>query len=324
MTKAKIIFISLFLFHALGWGQATSDKYPSKPIKLIVPLAAGSSVDTAARIVMQKMSQNIGQSIFIENKLGAAGIIGAEQVAKSPADGYTLGGFNDSIITMIPNLYAKMPWDILKDFESISQVATIEWGLMVASSSTYRNVNDLIEAAKKSPGKINYSSGGNGGPQHIGMAMFAHQAGVTMTHVPYKGATQAAVGAAAGEVDATFQGISTIVPLTQSNKARLIAVCTPQRMSQFPDVPTVSESGLPGFKLNSWFGLMAPAGTPKDIIFFLNREVSKALADPGVKERLITLGLIPVGSSADEMSALVRSQLEHYRKVIIQAGIKAE
>jgi tripartite-type tricarboxylate transporter receptor subunit TctC len=154
--------------------------------------------------------------------------------------------------------------------------------------------------------------------------MLAYQAGVNMVHVPYKGATQAAVGAAAGEVDATLQGISTIVPLVQSTKARLIAVCTPQRMAQFPDVPTVAESGIPGFKMNSWFGLMAPAGTPKEIIAFLNREVSKALADPNVKDRLISLGLFPVGSSADEMSSLVRSQLEHYRKVITQAGIKAD
>jgi tripartite-type tricarboxylate transporter receptor subunit TctC len=324
MTKAKIIFLCLFLFHSLSWGQRAADTYPNKPIRLIVPLAAGSSVDTAARIVMQKMSQNIGQPIIIENRLGAAGIIGTDQVAKSPADGYTLGGFNDSIITMIPNLNSKLPWDIVKDFESISQVAIIEWGLMVSANSPYRNVNDLIEAAKKSPGKLNYSSGGNGGPQHIGMAMLAYQAGVNMMHVPYKGATQAAVGAAAGEVDATLQGISTIVPLVQGNKARLIAVCTPQRMAQFPDVPTVSESGIPSFKMNSWFGLMAPAGTPKEIIAFLNREVTKALADPNVKERLITLGLFPVGSSADEMSSLVKSQLEHYRKVITQAGIKAD
>jgi len=324
MTKAKIIFLFIFLFHSLSWGQKANETYPNKPIRLIVPLAAGSSVDTAARIVMQKMSQNIGQSIIIENKLGAAGIIGADQVAKSSADGYTLGGFNDSIITMIPNLNSKLPWDIVKDFESVSQVAIIEWGLMVSSSSPYRNVNDLIEAAKKSPGKLNYSSGGNGGPQHIGMAMLAYQAGISMTHVPYKGATQAAVGAAAGEVDATLQGISTIVPLAQSSKARLIAVCTPQRMPQFPDVPTVSESGLPGFKMNSWFGLMAPAGTPKEIISFLNREVSKAVADPTVKDRLIALGLVPVGSTSDEMSSLVRSQLEHYKKVITQAGIKSD
>ena len=324
MTKTKIIFLCLFLFHSLSWGQKANETYPNKPIKLIVPLAAGSSVDTAARIVMQKISQNIGQPIVIENKLGAAGIIGTDQVAKSPADGYTLGGFNDSIITMIPNLNPKLPWDIVKDFESISQVAIIEWGLMVSSSSPYRNVNDLIEAAKKSPGKLNYSSGGNGGPQHIGMAMLAYQAGINMMHVPYKGATQAAVGAAAGEVDATLQGISTIVPLAQSSKARLIAVCTPQRMPQFPDVPTVSESGLPGFKMNSWFGLMAPAGTPNEIISFLIREVSKAVADPTVKDRLIALGLVPVGSTSDEMSSLVRSQLEHYKKVITQAGIKSD
>ncbi len=324
MTKAKIIFLCLFLFHSLSWGQRAADTYPNKPIRLIVPLAAGSSVDTAARIVMQKMSQNIGQPIIIENRLGAAGIIGTDQVAKSPADGYTLGGFNDSIITMIPNLNSKLPWDIVKDFESISQVAIIEWGLMVSANSPYRNVNDLIEAAKKSPGKLNYSSGGNGGPQHIGMAMLAYQAGVNMMHVPYKGATQAAVGAAAGEVDATLQGISTIVPLVQGNKARLIAVCTPQRMAQFPDVPTVSESGIPGFKMNSWFGLMAPAGTPKAVVTRINTLVNQALEHPDVKARLATLACDPAPSTPEAFATRVTADVARWKKLASERNIRAD
>jgi tripartite-type tricarboxylate transporter receptor subunit TctC len=273
---------------------------------------------------MQKMSQNIGQPIIIENRLGAAGIIGTDQVAKSPADGYTLGGFNDSIITMIPNLNSKLPWDIVKDFESISQVAIIEWGLMVSANSPYRNVNDLIEAAKKSPGKLNYSSGGNGGPQHIGMAMLAYQAGVNMMHVPYKGATQAAVGAAAGEVDATLQGISTIVPLVQGNKARLIAVCTPQRMAQFPDVPTVSESGIPGFKMNSWFGLMAPAKTPSDIVNKLSAEITKIVNIPEVRKQLLATGAEPIGNTSAEMSAQVKKELDSFAALLKQIKLTVE
>ena len=232
--------------------QAQTGNYPQKPIKLIVPLAAGSAVDNAARIVMQKVASNMGTGIAIENQAGAAGLIGADRVAKSAPDGYTLGGFNDSIMTMLPNLQAKMPWDIQKDFEPISLVATVEWGVVVPADSAIRTAADLIAAAKKSPGQLNYGSGGNGSPQHIAMALFASQAGVQLTHVPYKGATQAAVGVAGHEVQVAFQGIATVSSLIKAGKLRLIAVTTPKRLPQFPDVPTVSESGLNGFEFNSW------------------------------------------------------------------------
>ena len=194
----------------LAWSQPMPTGYPNKPIRMIVPLAAGSAVDNAARIVAQKMGQNIGQSIVIENQPGAAGLIGAGAVAKAAPDGYTLGGFNDSIMTMLPNLQPKMPWDILKDFEPVSLVATVEWGLVVNAESPQRSAADLIASARNAPGKINYGSGGNGSPQHIAMALFASQAKVQMTHVPYKGATQAAMGVAGKEVDAAFQGIATV------------------------------------------------------------------------------------------------------------------
>ena len=220
---------------------------------MIVPLAAGSAVDNAARILAQKMGQNMGQAIVIENQPGAAGLIGADRVAKAAPDGYTLGGFNDSIMTMLPNLQPKMPWDILRDFETVSLVATVEWGLVVPANAPQRSAADLIASARKEPGKINYSSGGNGSPQHIAMALFASQAGVAMTHVPYKGATQAAMGVAGNEVHAAFQGIATVNSLVRAGKVRLIGVTTPQRMPQFPEVPTVAQSGLPGFEFNSWF-----------------------------------------------------------------------
>jgi len=306
-----------------GLAQAQA-AYPSKPIRMIVPLAAGSAVDNAARIVAQKMGQNMGQAIVIENQPGAAGLIGAGNVAKAAPDGYTLGGFNDSIMTMLPNLQTRMPWDILRDFEAVSLVATVEWGLVVGADAPQRSAAELLASARKSPGQINYGSGGNGSPQHIAMALFASQGGVSMTHVPYKGATQAAMGVAGNEVHAAFQGIATVNSLVRAGKVRLIGVTTPRRMPQFADVPTVSESGLPGFEFNSWFALMAPAGTPKAIVQTLHSEISKALADPEVREKLIAQGLTPRGTSPDELARDMRAQLARYGALIKQAGITAE
>jgi len=304
-----------------AWAQ---QGYPNKPIKLIVPLAAGSAVDNAARIVMQKMALSMGQGIAIENQAGASGLIGADRVAKSTPDGYTLGGFNDSIMTMLPNLQSKMPWDILRDFEPVSLVATVEWGLVVPADSPLKTAGDLIAAARHAPGKVNYGSGGNGSPQHMAMALFASQAGVQLTHVPYKGATQAAVGVAGKEIDAAFQGIATVSSLVKAGKLRLIAVTTPKRLAQFPDVPTVGESGLSGFEFNSWFALMAPANTPKPIVKQLHQEVSKALGDTAVRDQLMGLGLTPRGTSPDELGAALRAQLARYEALIKQAGISVD
>ena len=308
----------------LGSPVFAQSAYPNKPIRMIVPLAAGSAVDNAARIVAQKMGQNMGQAIVIENQPGAAGLIGAGNVAKAAPDGYTIGGFNDSIMTMLPNLQPKMPWDILKDFEPVSLVATVEWGLVVGADAPQRSAADLIASARRTPGQLNYGSGGNGSPQHIAMALFASQAGVSLTHVPYKGATQAALGVAGNEVHAAFQGIATVNSLVRAGKVRLIGVTTPRRLPQFADVPTVSESGLSGFEFNSWFALMAPGGTPKAIVQTLQSEVSKALDDPEVREKLIAQGLTPRGTSPDELAKAMRAQLARYGVLIKQAGITAE
>ena len=187
--------------------------YPDRPIKMIVPLAAASAVDVAARIVTQKMADNMGQQFVIPNQPGASGLIGAEQVAHADPDGYTIGGFNDSIMTMVPNLQAKMRWDILKDFEPVSLVATVEWGLITGNQTSYKSAADLIAAAKAAPGKIDYGSGGPGSPQHLAMAMFASSAGISLTHVPYKGATQAATDVASGQIPVAFQGLGTAAAL---------------------------------------------------------------------------------------------------------------
>jgi tripartite-type tricarboxylate transporter receptor subunit TctC len=322
MTLARTALAILAL--AVAPLVSAQQGYPNKPIRMIVPLAAASAVDNAARIVTTKMSANMGQQIVIENMPGASGLIGADRVAKAAPDGYTLGGFNDSIMTMLPNMGASLPWDILRDFEPVSLVATIEWGLVASNESPIRSAADLIAAARANPGKVDFGSGGNGSPQHIAMALFASHAGITLTHVPYKGASQAALGVAAGEVPVAFQGLATVTGLVRGGKARLIGVTTPAPLPQFPGVPTVSASGLPGFEFNSWFTVMAPAGTPKELVTRINAEIRKALADPEVREKLRDQGLTVRGTSPEELAAATRAQLARYGRLFKEAGIKGD
>jgi tripartite-type tricarboxylate transporter receptor subunit TctC len=323
MTPTRRLVLALSASALCSFAHAQAN-WPTRTIRMIVPLAAGSAVDAAARIVAEKMSRDLGQAIVVENQPGAAGLIGAGTVAKAAPDGYTIGGFNDSIMTMVPNLTAKMPWDILRDFAPVSLVATVEWGLVVPADAPEKTAADLIALAKRKPGELNYGSGGNGSPQHIAMALFASQAGVQMKHVPYKGATQAAMGVAGKEVDAAFQGIATVSSLIKAGKLRLIGVTTPKRMPQFPEVPTVSESGMPGFEFNSWFAMMAPAGTPGEITHRLAAEVQKALADPEVREKLAAVGLTPRGSTPEELGTATRAQLAKYGALMKANNITAE
>jgi tripartite-type tricarboxylate transporter receptor subunit TctC len=321
MRLFRWLALALLAGNCSAFAQAN---YPDRPIKLIVPLAAASAVDVAARIVTQKMGDNMGQQFVILNQPGASGLIGAEQVARAEPDGYTIGGFNDSIMTMVPHLQAKMRWDILKDFAPVSLVATVEWGLIASNQTPYKSAADLIAAAKAAPGKIDYGSGGPGSPQHLAMAMFASNAGIELTHVPYKGATQAATDVAAGQIPVGFQGLGTVAALVRGGQLRLIGVCTPKRLSQFADVPTIDESGLPGFVFNSWFAMLAPAGTPKEIVSRLNAEVLKALGDADVRRKLEELGFAVRGSSPEELGTMTRDQLAKYGRLIKDMGISNE
>ena len=323
MTPTLRIVLAVLLAAGCGAVRAQAD-YPAKPIRMIVPLAAASAVDNAARIVAQRMAESLGQPIVIENQPGASGLIGADRVAKAAPDGYTIGAFNDSILTMVPNMQDKMPWDPVKDFDPVSLVGVIEWGLITGVDTPYRTAADVIAAARAKPGKLDFSSGGNGSPQHIGMALFANMAGISLQHVPYKGATQAAVGVAGGEVPVGMQGLGTAAGLVRSGKLRLIGVSTPARLASFPEVPTISESGLPGFVFRSWFVVVAPAGTPKAIVARLNAEIRKALALPDVREKLVAQGFTVMGSSPEELGAATRDQLARYGTLMKQAGIKAQ
>src|SRR5271154_1853201 len=250
-------------------GALAQENYPDRPIKMIVPLAAASAVDVAARIVTQKMADNMDQQFVILNQPGASGLITGNQ-------------------------------------------------------TSYKSAADLIAAAKAAPGKIDYGTGGPGSPQHLAMAMFASSAGISLTHVPYKGATQAATDVAAGQIPVGFQGLGTVAGLVRGGQLRLIGVTTEKRLAQFPDVTTVSESGLPGFFFNSWFAMLAPAGTPKEIVARLNAEVLKAIGDPEVRRKLEELGFAVRGSSAEELGAMTRDQLAKYARVIKEMGIANE
>ena len=323
MTATLRLVLAIILAAGSAAARAQAD-YPAKPIRMIVPLAAASAVDNAARIIAQRMSESMSQQVVIENMPGASGLIGAERLAKSSPDGYTIGGFNDSVLTMLPNMHEKMTWDPVKDFDPVSLVGTIEWGLIAGPDTPYRNAADVIAAAKAAPGKLDYGSGGNGSPQHVGMALFANTAGITLTHVAYTGATQAALGVAGGEVPVGMQGLGTAASLVRSGKLRLIGVSTSARVAAFPDVPTISDSGLPGFTFNSWFAVVAPAGTPKAVVAKLNAEIRKALAMPDVREKLVAQGFSVLGSSPEELGTATKEQLARYGALMKKAGIKAE
>ena len=310
------------LLSSFGAALAQSG-YPRKPILMLVPLQAATAVDNAARIVAQKMSENMGQTILVENQPGAAGLIGAEKVARAAPDGYVIGGFNDSVMTMVPNMYAKMPWDIVRDFAPVSLVATMEWALVVPPSSPFRSVADLVSAAKARPGALNYSSGGNGSPQHIAMEVFKARAGVFMTHIPYRGAAAAATDAAAGQVDASFSGMPTVYSMIKGGKLRLLGVGSARRSPLFPDVPTVAES-VPGYEFSSNFSVVVPKGTPPEIIARLNAEIVKATATPEVREKLVAQGFTVNATPPEELARYTRTQLERYGKLFKEIGLKAE
>ena len=307
--------------HGCVWAQ---EAYPNKALRMIIPLAAGSAVDVAARVLSATMAQNMGQAIVIENLPGSSGLIGADRLAKSAPDGYTIGGVNDSVLTMLPHIYPNLPWNPLKDFVPVSLVAPIEWGVVVAERSPYQTLNDFIAAARANPGKINYGSGGSGSPQHIAMALFAQRTGIDLVHIPYKGATPAAVAAAAGQVDISYQGLGTVTSLIQGGKLRLLAVSTPERLAQYPEVPTVVQAGVKDFYFSSWFAVIAPAGTPAPLIEKLNTEIRQALNDAQTRDRLTALGVTIRATSAKELGDATQRQYALYGKLIQDNQIKAD
>jgi tripartite-type tricarboxylate transporter receptor subunit TctC len=297
--------------------------YPDKPIRMIIPLASGSAVDNALRLVAQNMATSMGQPIVIENVPGSSGLIGADRMLKMSADGYTIGGVNDSVLTMVPHINPNTTFNALKDFAPISLIGTIEWGVVVKSDSRFKTLEDLIKFAQANPDKLTFSSGGVGSPQHIAMALLMQRAGMKLVHVPYKGATQAAIGAAAGEVDVSFQGLGTAAALIKGGKLRLLALSTAKPLPQFAGIKTIDQTALPGFFFNSWAAMVAPGKTPKPIIEKLSAEARKAMDNSDIRDRFTKLGITIRGTTPAEFEAALKKQYELYGKVIKDNNIKA-
>jgi tripartite-type tricarboxylate transporter receptor subunit TctC len=313
---------------AIGTLCATSmtgaQSYPVKPLTIIMPLQAGSSIDVGMRIVTQKMSESMGQQIVIDNQPGAAGLIGTERFMRSTPDGYTLATLNDSILTMIPNLYQKVAYDPLKSFAPVSLVAGNTWLLVTHPSLPVKSAHDLVALAKARPGEINYASGGNGSPQHIAMAMFEAATGAKMTHIPYKGTTQATLDVISGHIPVMFSATSLVIEQIRDGKIRALAGGGARRLALLPAVPTIAESGVPGFDFNTWMSIFAPLNTPKEVIARLNAEIVKALGVPDVKERLVSIGFEIDGSSPEKLAAVTKARLEQMQKIIKGAGISIQ
>ena len=304
--------------------SAQSQPYPSRPITMLVPLQAGTAVDNVARAIAQKMSTSLGRPIIVENVPGAAGQIGTERLARAAPDGYTIGFVNDSILTMLPNLNAKLGYDPLKDLAPVSRVAGNAFGIAVNPAFPARSLAELIAQAKAKPGEIHYASGGNGSPQHMAIEMLASAAGVKFTHVPYKGAAQALTDVLGGQVPLLAQGLGVVSVQAKAGKLRVLAVTGTERSALLPDVPTVREAGIPDFEFATWFAVVAPAGTPRAIVDLLNAEIVKAAAAPDVRDALVPLGYDVAPGSPEQLTESIRAGLARMGRIIREAGIKAD
>jgi len=316
-------FLAGLLVTLIPWSVAAQSIYPEKPVRIIVGSPPGSTQDTVARLLAQKFSEAFGKAVVAENQAGAAGAIGVERVAKSAPDGYTLGLLAQGQLTVNPALY-KVPYDTVKDFAPVSEAsATLN---MVAVHSTFpaRSLRELVVLAKEKPGALTYASGGNGSASHLPAELFKFMASVNILHVPYKGVSAAIPDLVGGRVSMSFIPTSPVLALVREGKLRGLAVTSSTRLPSMPDLPTVAESGYPGYEFTAWQGLLAPAGTPSDIVGRLHLETVKALAMADVRAKYATLGMEPVGNSPAEFAAVIKSDLAKWANVVRVAGIKAD
>ena len=301
-----------------------AQSYPNRPIRMVVPFPPGGPNDVIGRLLAQKISEPLGQQVVLDNRGGAGGIIGTDIVAKAAPDGYTILFSGTASLSINPSLYLKLPYDPLKDFSHITLVGTAPSILVMHPAVPVKTIKDLIDLARAKPGKLNFASAGIGTPPHLAGEMFNSMTGVQMVHVPYKGGGPALTDLIAGQVEMYFAGISTALPLIKDGKLRAIAVTSARRTAIMPEMPTIAESGLPGFEIGNWYAIVAPAGTPRPIVMRLNSELNKALAMADVKKRFLDLAADPIGSTPEELAAYNKSEIEKWAKLIKLAGIKPE
>ncbi|HEX4764348.1 MAG TPA: tripartite tricarboxylate transporter substrate binding protein [Usitatibacter sp.] len=305
-------------------GSAFAQAYPSRPVKIIVPFAAGSATDIIARVVGEHLGKALGQPFVVENKPGAGGIVGTEQAKSAPPDGYTLVAAGSGPFGINPGVYSKLPYDPLRDFELIGNIVLTPQALVVGAQTPYRNLKDFVAAAKAKPGEIAFASLGNGSTSHLTMEAFQAAAGIKLNHIPFKGSGEAQTQIIGGNVPVMSDTVPGVLAQVKSGKLRAIGVAIPKRSPYLPDVPTIAEQGYPGFESVGWIGLAAPAKTPAAILDRLNAEIRKMLNDPAVKERLDQLAFTPVGDSRAEFNAFVKSEITKWTKVAKDSGAKAD
>ncbi len=316
----KPLILSLALALCIP-AQVLAQAWPAKPVRLIVPFPPGGSTDLVARIVAQKVSERLGQSLVVENRGGAGGTVGTEAAAKAPKDGYTLTVASTSTHVVAPSVYLKLGYDPVKDFAPVSLIAVSPYLLVVNPSLEAKSLKDLIALAKARPGRLNYASAGTGSTTHLSMEMLKNAAGVYIVHIPYNGNGPAGSAVVAGQVEVLFGSLPAVLPFVRSGRVRALAVGTPVRSPSLPEVPTVAESGFPGFDASLWLAIMAPTGTPGAVVERLNTELRAVIGNPETADMLSKAGAEPLLSSPAELAALVRDGVAKYAKIVKQAGV---
>ena len=303
---------------------AAHAQYPAKPIHIVVPSAPGDGSDLTARLIADPLSAVLGQPVVVDNKLGAGGVVGTEFAARQPADGYTLIMANAGSHAINAALYSKLSYDPAKDFTPIALVAVSPNMMSVNPSLPVKNIAEFIAYAKARPGEINFASGGNGSSAHLSAELLKSMAGIKMNHVPYKGSTPALTDLIGGQVQVMIGNLPPMLPHVKAGKLRALAVTTSKRYSGLPDVPTIAESGLAGFETVAWFGLFAPAGTPRDIVQRLNREVNAIISRPEMRERLLGIGMEPTPGTPEEYGARQAADIAKWKKVVAESGARID
>lgn len=297
--------------------------WPDKPLKLVVPYPAGGNADNTARLLATQLGQRLGQQVVVDNRPGGSGTIGAAAVAKAPADGYTLL-LDATAFTVNPSLFPKLPFDAAKDFAPISLVLQVPLLMVVPANSLFQSVADVAKAARARPGHLTYASAGNGGAQHLAGELFKQGQKVAITHIPYRGGAPALTDLIGGQVDMMFSATTASGPFVKSGKLRALAISSPRRVEGWESVPTVAESGVPGFQVSEWNGLFAPAGTPRPVLERLEAETRAIVASPEMKKRFAELGVQGVGSSAQEFSSFLKAETTKWAEVIRTSGIRMD
>ena len=303
---------------------ADASRYPERPIRLIVPQAPGSSSDTLARIVALELTKHIGQQIVVDNRPGGALIIGMELTARAVPDGYTIGYAPIGALVISPNLVRKVPFDVRKDFQPIAQTANGNMLLAASPASGFRNVRDVIEFAKQNPGKLSNASSGNGTPGHVGFELFKTMTGTQIVHIPYKGGAAGIADLISGQVQLMLEGMNSITPHAKANRVRALAVTAAKRSDALPDVPTIAESGVPGYEASTWNGIVGPAGMPRPIVAKLNAAINKALVSTTVRDRLAAIGAEPAPGTPEQFGDLIRREYVKWGEVVKRSGARVD